>query len=52
LGEAVLSLMRDPQIAAQMGEAARVRVTEHFSLAREAEGISRVYDGLFQQAMS
>jgi len=52
LGEAVLSLMRDPQIAAQMGEAARVRVTEHFSLAREAEGISRVYDGLFQQARS
>jgi mannosyltransferase len=50
LAKAVLSVMQDPQHAAQMGEAARDRVTEHFSLAREAEGIARVYSGLFQKA--
>ena len=50
LAHAVLSLLRDPQHAVQMGEAARVRVTEHFSLAREAEGIGRVYNGLFDKA--
>ena len=50
LAQTVLSVMRDPQHAAQMGEAARARVTEHFSLAREAEGIGRVYSGLFEKA--
>ncbi len=50
LTQAVLSVLRDQQHAVQMGEAARVRVTEHFSLAREAEGIGRVYSGLFDKA--
>ena len=50
LCHAVLSVMADPLHAAQMGEAARTRVTEHFSLAREAEGIGRVYHGLFEKA--
>lgn len=50
LCHAVLSVMADPLHAAQMGEAARARVTEHFSLAREAEGIGRVYHGLFEKA--
>jgi mannosyltransferase len=50
LTQAVLSVLRDPQHAVQMGEAARARVTEHFSLAREAEGIGRVYHGLFDKA--
>jgi mannosyltransferase len=52
LTQAVISVMNDPQHAARLGEAALARVTEHFSLAREAEGIARVYDGLFQKAMS
>jgi mannosyltransferase len=50
LAQAVLSVMRDPQRAARMGEAARARVAEHFSLAREAEGIGRVYRELFEKA--
>jgi mannosyltransferase len=50
LAQAVLSVMRDPERAASMGAAARRRVTEHFSLSREAEGIGRVYDGLFSHA--
>ncbi len=50
LAQAVLSVLRDPQRAAQMGEAARARVAEHFSLAREAEGIGRVYSHLFDKA--
>ncbi len=50
LTRAVLSVMRDPLHAARMGEAARARVTEHFSLTREAEGIGRVYRALFEKA--
>lgn len=50
LAQAVLTVLSDPQRAVQMGEAARARVSEHFSLAREAEGIARVYSGLFQKA--
>ena len=50
LAQAVLSVMRDPQRAARMGEAARARVAEQFSLAREAEGIGRVYRALFEKA--
>ncbi len=50
LTQAVLSVLKDPRYAVQMGEAARARVTEHFSLAREAEGIARVYNKLFEKA--
>lgn len=50
LTQAVLSVLKDPRHAVQMGEAARARVTEHFSLAREAEGIARVYNKLFEKA--
>jgi glycosyltransferase involved in cell wall biosynthesis len=50
LAQAVLSVMQDPQHAARLGEAAQARVTGHFSLAREAEGIARVYRGLFEKA--
>ena len=50
LTRAVLSVMRDPRHAARMGEAARARVTEYFSLAREAEGIGHVYRALFEKA--
>lgn len=50
LTRAVVSVLKDPTHAVQMGQAARARVSEHFSLAREAEGISRVYKGLFEKA--
>jgi mannosyltransferase len=50
LAQAVLSVMQDPQHAARLGESAQARVTEHFSLEREAEGIGRVYNKLFQKA--
>jgi mannosyltransferase len=50
LCHAVLSVMSDPLRAARMGEASRARVTAYFSLAREAEGIGRVYRGLFEKA--
>ncbi|HEX5806557.1 MAG TPA: glycosyltransferase family 4 protein [Macromonas sp.] len=50
LAEAVVKVMHDPQAALAMGQAARQRVTEHFSLQREAEGIGRVYAQLFAAA--
>jgi mannosyltransferase len=50
LRRAVVTVMADPVHAARMGEAAHARVTEHFSLAREAEGIGRVYRALFEKA--
>lgn len=50
LTRAVVSVLKDPALAVQMGQAARARVSEHFSLGREAEGISRVYKGLFEKA--
>ncbi len=49
LTQAVLSVMRDPQHALQLGAAARARVSDFFSLAREAEGIGRVYNALFNR---
>jgi len=39
-------LMRDPVSAATVGERARARVLEKFSLEAEAEGIARVYRAL------
>jgi mannosyltransferase len=51
LTQAVISVMNDPQHAARLGEAALARVTEQFSLAREAEGIARVYDSIFQKGL-
>jgi len=39
-------LMRDPASAAAMGERARARVLEKFSLDAEANGIAAVYRGL------
>jgi mannosyltransferase len=49
LTQAVLSVMRDPQHARQLGAAARERVSDLFSLHREAEGIGRVYRVLFDR---
>ncbi len=47
LAAAVRQVMQDPLAARAMGEAARQRVTAHFSLAQEAAGIGRVYAQLF-----
>jgi mannosyltransferase len=50
LADAVRRVMADPQAALAMGEAARQRVTERFSLEQEAAGIGRVYERLFAAA--
>ena len=47
LADAVRRVLTDPQRTLAMGEAARQRVTERFSLAQEAAGIGRVYSQLF-----
>ena len=52
LRSAVLSVLTDPVRAVRMGVAARERVTENFSLEREAEGIGHVYSGLFEKAIA
>lgn len=49
LARAVISVMTDPQHAARLGEAALARVTDQFSLAKEAEGIARVYNSIFNK---
>jgi mannosyltransferase len=46
LTAALEPLMRDPAAAAAMGERARARVVERFSLDAEANGIAAVYRGL------
>jgi len=43
-------VLADLPTAVQMGQAARERVSQVFSLAKEAEGIGRVYQQLFDQA--
>lgn len=50
LAQALLRVLSDPARARAMGEAARTRVSEHFSLEREAHGIAAVYQQLFDQA--
>ena len=50
LAQAVQRVMQDPQATLRMGRAAQERVTSAFSLAQEAAGIGRVYQGLFDAA--
>lgn len=50
LAQAVLKVLGDREQALRLGQAARQRVVEHFSLAKEAEGIGRVYAQLFAGA--
>ncbi len=50
LAEAVRQVMQDPMAALHMGQAAQARVTSAFSLAQEAAGIGRVYQGLWDAA--
>ena len=47
LAQAVLRVLSDREQALRMGQAARQRVLDHFSLTQEAEGIGRVYAQLF-----
>lgn len=50
LAQAVQQVMQDPMAALRMGQAAQERVTSAFSLAQEAAGIGRVYQGLWDAA--
>ncbi len=50
LAQAVRQVMQDPLAALRMGQAAQARVTSAFSLAQEAAGIGRVYQGLWDAA--
>ncbi len=50
LAQAVQQVMQDPMAAFRMGQAAQARVTSAFSLAQEAAGIGRVYQGLWDAA--
>lgn len=47
LADAVLRVMSDVEATKQMGERARERVVQGFSLQAEAAGIGRVYQSLF-----
>ena len=44
------ALMRDPLRAAEMGRLGRERVEHAFSVEREAQGISAVYDTVWQRS--
>lgn len=48
LAAAVRRVLADPAAAQHMGQAARARVAERFSLAHEAAGIGAVYERLFR----
>jgi mannosyltransferase len=47
LVNALEPLMRNPELALQMGEKGRQRVVDQYSIIREAEGIDSVYEGLW-----
>jgi mannosyltransferase len=50
LAQAVSQVMLDPEVALAMGKLARQRVEQYFTVAHEAAGIGRVYQGLFDGA--
>lgn len=47
LAQALRQLLADPDAALRMGQAARQRVAQYFSLEQEAAGIAAVYQRLF-----
>ncbi len=47
LAHAVIDTLSNPAVAVEMGERARQRVIQNFSLQAEATGIGRVYQSLF-----
>jgi glycosyltransferase involved in cell wall biosynthesis len=44
LADAIESLMRDPELRRRMGDAARTRIREHFSLAEMTRKVEQVFD--------
>jgi mannosyltransferase len=52
LADCMLKIFQNPERAAQMGQAAKTKVTQLFSLAQEAAGITKVYEELFCNAAS
>jgi glycosyltransferase involved in cell wall biosynthesis len=50
LADRLRALMRDPLRAAEMGRLGRERVERMFSVEREAQGISAVYDTVWQRS--
>jgi glycosyltransferase involved in cell wall biosynthesis len=48
LAEALDRMLSDPALRRQLGEAARLRVLEHFTLRREAEETVKVFEGLLR----
>jgi glycosyltransferase involved in cell wall biosynthesis len=50
LAAAVLSLLRDPERAARLGEAGRRRAEGVFSLERHVDGVEHVYQNLLQKS--
>jgi mannosyltransferase len=49
LADRLRLLMRDPLRTAEMGRQGRMRVEQSFSVEREAQGISAVYDTVWQR---
>ena len=49
LATAVRQVLADLPAAVQRGQAAQARVSQWFSLSKEAEGIGQVYQQLFDQ---
>ena len=45
LARRVIELLRDPGLRSRMGDAGRTRVSERFSLTRQAEAIASLYEG-------
>ena len=46
MGEAILSLLLDPEAASRMGEAGRQRVRERFTVGCHVDAVRSVYDAL------
>ena len=49
LAAAALRLIREPGLAARIGEAAHVRVAEQFDIRRTVQDVEAVYAGLLRQ---
>jgi len=52
LAAAIIELLEHPQLAAQMGVAARKRAVEHFSLEKEVKDFERLYDSFVTKRTS
>ena len=50
LREAIRPYLADPQATVEQGKAGIARVTEHFPLRREADGLAAIYERLWARA--